>query len=115
MTLDEREAHCIARLLQGAWFANEDGGFASSVATCQYCKYQCYKESEEHNLKMLSKIRKRLTEETGVDLGYETGAFLINSDFPYHKFLKNANEEIRNYFSNRFQKYLRAISSFNGQ
>lgn len=102
MALNEQEAHCIARLLQDTWFANEKGGFANSLAACQYCKYQCYKEQEESKFTMLPKIRKRLTEETGVDLGFGLSDTLYGSDFPYRQFLKNTNEETRKYFRNYF-------------
>ena len=109
MELSEREAHCVARLLQGALFGKDifDG--------CAYCKFQCYKDSEEHHLTMFRAIKERLTEEVGVDLGLEASAFLINSDFPYHKFLKNANPEIKEYFRTRFANYLAKIDSKSGQ
>ena len=96
MELNEREAHCIARLLQGAWFGK------SKFDGCNYCKYQCYKDDDKCGLHGFDNIKKRLTEETGVDLSPDASSFLLDSDFPYHKFLKNSNEEIRKYFRERF-------------
>lgn len=100
MTLNEREAHCLARLLQGAWYATPEKGMAGSLTACHYCKIQCYNGNNE--FVVLEDIKKRLMEETGVDLSPASGQFLMDSDFPYHKFLKNANEGIRNYFRERF-------------
>ena len=99
MYLSEQEAHCVARLLQGAWYGK------NSLDACNYCKFQCCKDDAEKKLIGFENIRKRLTEETGVDLSPETGAFLIDSDFPYHKFLKNSNVEIRKYFRERFNNF----------
>ena len=95
MELNEQEAHCIARLLQSALFGKDifDG--------CDYCKVQCYKEGD-HSRLMFTKIKKRLTDETGVDLSpIVGGGSLINSDFPYHKFLIKSNENAKEYFRKR--------------
>ena len=59
-------------------------------------------ENGERKITMLAKIRKRLTEETGVDLGYGRNDTLYGSNFPYQQFLINSNEETRNYFKNYF-------------
>ena len=99
MELNEREAHCIARLLQGAWYGKH------SFDACKYCKFQCYKDNAEKRLSSFDDIRKRLTEETGVDLSPDVNSFLLDSYFPYHKFLKNSNEEIRKYFRERFSNF----------
>ena len=99
MELSEREAHCVARLLQGAWFAKH------SLDACNYCKFRCFKNDAENRLSGFENIRRRLTEETGVDISPAAGAFLIDSEFPYHKFLKNSNEEIRKYFRERFSNF----------
>ena len=96
MELNEREAHCVARLLQSAWFGS--GQFDG----CKYCKYECASETKGNLLIGFMNIRKRLTEETGVDLTPVAGAFIFDSEFPYHKFLKNANEKAKNYFRHRF-------------
>ena len=89
MELNEREAHCVARLLQSAWFGG--GQFVG----CKYCKYECLANNSESSLPGFDNIRRRLTEETGVDLTLEASAFIYDSAFPYHKFLKNANEKAR--------------------
>lgn len=103
MELTEQEAHCIARALQGAWFSTDsETGMGNSLDACQYCKYQCYKDETRPRM-AFGHIRKLLTEKTGVDLGVAAGAFLIGSEFPYRKFLKNANEEIKEYFRTRFE------------
>lgn len=104
MELNEREAHCIARLLQGAWYSTPEKGLAGSLNACKYCKFQCYK-GNGNELTGLEGIRKRLTESTGVDLYPDTSAFLIDSNLPYHKFLQNANEGIKEYFRERFSHF----------
>lgn len=95
MELSEREAHCVARLLQGALFGKDifDG--------CAYCKFQCHKDSALM-ASLYMQIRRRLTEETGVNLDSMVGGDLPNSDFPYFKFPANANPEIKEYFRTRF-------------
>lgn len=94
MELNEQEAHCIARLLQGGFFAKHP------LDACQFCKYQCYKNEKERQ--MFYTIRERLTKETDVDLGYYGFGSLYGSTFEYHRFLKNTNEETREYFKNYF-------------
>ena len=91
MELNEREAHCIARLLQGALFADMLDG-------CSYCKYTCGEK-----LPMLDEIRDRLTEETGVDLGVVDSGNLPHSDFPFGRFLKNSNEQAKQYYRDLFK------------
>ena len=97
MELNEQEAHCIARLLQSALFGK------SIFDGCNYCKVQCYKE-DNRRFNMFAELRVRLTEETGVNLDRMVGGDLINSDFPYFKFLKAANDEIKIYFRDRFSR-----------
>ena len=89
MYLNEEEAHCVARLLQGALFgkSTDDG--------CEYCKFRC-----ERVVDRTRAIRKRLTEETGVDLSNGTRVLLPHSNFPYNKFLKNANETAKKVYRN---------------
>lgn len=43
MELSEREAHCMARLLQGAWFGKR------MLDACNYFKVQCYEDSEQND------------------------------------------------------------------
>ena len=83
MELNEQEAHCIARLLQGAIFADD------ALIGCQYCKFECGVK-----LPVLQTIRKRLTEETGVDLGSMARGALPDDNFPHSTFLKNSNSRI---------------------
>jgi len=61
---------------------------------------QCYKQGE--NSPIFSHLKKRFTEETGVDIETEIYGTLPNSKFPYKKFLKNANAKIIDYFRKRF-------------
>ena len=95
MELNEREAHCVARLLQGAFFGEEitDG--------CDYCKFQC-----GIKFPVREAIKKRLTEETGVDLSNGTWVMLPHSNFPYNKFLKNANETSKEVYRNHLNYLL---------
>ena len=94
MELTEKEAHCIARLLQSAMFGE------SLLCGCKFCKFQC--KTAEDTAPHLDAIRKRLTDETGVDLRLGAESNLLYSNFPHKRFLKNANEEIVNYFLNFF-------------
>ena len=104
MELNEQEAHCVARILQGAWYGKD------ILNGCTYCKYPCVDKQL-----LIGEIKKRLTEETGVDLSPKTGGFIIDSEFPYDKFLRNANEPVKEYFRTRFANYLSSISLINGQ
>ena len=95
MELNEREAHCIARLLQGALLGE------TILDGCDHCKYRCFETRFEN----FYAIRKRLTEETGVDLGTRRYGMLPHSDFPYKMFLKNASEKTKEWYRAQF-KYL---------
>ena len=55
-----------------------------------FCKYPW-----EHEAVFAREIRNRLTEETGVDLSNGIWVLLPHSNFPYNKFLKNANEKAK--------------------
>ena len=90
MNLSEKEAHCVARLLQGAMFGE------SVLNGCRFCKFRC--EGQED----FDAIRKRLYEETGVDLRLGAENNLLYSNFPYKRFLREANEETVIYFRNFF-------------
>jgi len=92
MELNEREAHCVARLLQGAILGE------NVLTGCDYCKNRCY----ETQWDILYKIRERLTEETGVELGNFYYGTLPHSDFPYKMFLKNASDKVKDYYRARF-------------
>ena len=101
MLLSENKAHCIARLLQAALFGGDDKHFGCPFDGCQYCKVQCYKQGD-NRFPLFESLRSRLMEETGVDVGIAHYDTIPNSNFPYKKFLKNANEEIKDYFRKEF-------------
>lgn len=96
MELNEREAHCIARLLQGMLFGE------NTLDGCDFCKNRCY----ETRWDMFFAIRKRLSEETGVDLKPEQHSELPHSDFPYGIFLKNASEKTKAWYQAKFNHLL---------
>ena len=96
MVLSEREAHCVARFIQGALFGKEE------LDGCIYCKYQCYRDDNQNRRNELTNVRYRLMKETGVDLSFATGKKLESSAFPYHKFLQNANEGAKEHFRTFF-------------
>ena len=94
MELTEKEAHCIARLLQGALFGED------ILNGCKFCKFKC--TTKGNYAPHLDALRKRLTDETGVDLRLGSEGSLLYSRFPYKRFLKNANAEIIDYFQKYF-------------
>ena len=94
--LSDKEAHCVARLLQGAMF-----GKHNTMAGCAFCKYQCDKNS------VYRQIQKKFEEETGVDLQDDLPTDVIYSDFPYKKFLKNSNVKLKSIS----EKYFRTFSN----
>lgn len=96
MELNEQEAHCVARLLQGALLGE------NTLDGCDHCKNRCY----ENRWDMFYAIRKRLSEETGVELGAFQYGTLPHSDFPYGMFLKNASEKAKAYYRARFNYLL---------
>ena len=100
MELNEREAHCIARLLQSYLYENK-GDFLTG---CNYCKYKC-----DSRLLMFYEIRKRLTEETGVDVMWAGVPSLPHCEFPYMTFLKNVNEEIVERYQSIFSNLQKSI------
>ena len=93
MELNEHEAHCVARLIQGAMFGRDvaDG--------CQFCKFNC---GAHCGSQRAADLRKRLTEVTGVDLADR----LSESAFPHDRFIKAANEEIKNYYRKEFGRLI---------
>lgn len=96
MELNEQEAHCIARLLQGIFLGD------NTLDGCDFCKNRCY----ENRWDMFYAIRKRLSEETGVELlGMQYGT-LPHSDFPYGMFLKNASEKTKAFYRAKFNYLL---------
>ena len=99
IALTEQEAHCIARLLQGAVYG--EGLFDG----CAFCKFQCNTDRNAGEvLPRFDEIRMKLWEATGVDLApCFSGEYLLHSKFKYKKFLKNSNEDIKEYFRNFFR------------
>lgn len=89
MELSEQEAHCIARLLQSALHAGDEG----IMTGCSYCKYNC-----GSRLPMFYTIKRRLTEETGVDVQGQFGGTMPTDNFPHLTFLKNSNQKIQEYY-----------------
>ena len=86
MELTEKEAHCVARLIQGALFTDD------LLAGCEYCKFECIKNAESPSV--FISMREKLTKETGVDLDI-FDSDLSNKHFPYKRFLKNSNDNIK--------------------
>jgi hypothetical protein len=91
----EKELHCIARLLQGAIY-----GEHNVFDGCAFCKYNCQIEGDPNP--DYEKTLEKLTRVTGVNL-LPMCSTLFHSKFPYKKFLKNANENVKEYFRNYFK------------
>ena len=98
MELSEKEAHCVARLLQGAIY-----GERNVLDGCLFCKYCCDDGNADEPLPEYKEILKKFGEETGVDLNPVTSRDVYHSDFPYKKFLKNSNELVKERFRNFFK------------
>ncbi|MBR1760269.1 MAG: hypothetical protein IJ741_03715 [Schwartzia sp.] len=99
VTLTEKEAHCIARLLQGAFFGERNGG--NVLAACAFCKFKCFDEkcADETRKKapwFFREVRQTLESKTGVDLSPRVYGHLYGWP-PIKKFLKNANEETKEF------------------
>lgn len=103
--LTEQEAHCIARLLQSAIFSPDHNLFAG----CRFCKYQCVKDAGEWedmslvDLPRYDAVINNIMNETGVDVGPAVYGCIEPGGMPYKKFLKNSNEEIKEFFRNYFK------------
>ena len=102
MELSEKEAHCVARMLQGMVFGK------NIFSGCTFCKFQCDEEERKSGIPYImpqyKKIMQKFYEETAVDtrIAGDTHDTLIKSDFPYKRFLRNSNEEIKTYCKNFF-------------
>jgi len=96
MELTEKEAHCVARLLQGGLYSE------NSLSGCTFCKFQC-RPVAEGQISMERKIREKFMAETGVDLTQSITRDVLFSNFPYKKFLKNSNESIKEHFRKIFE------------
>ena len=101
MELTEKEAHCVARLIQGGMFGKR------ALDGCWFCKYRndCQKV-DEHQLydpPFYKELAKKITLNTGVDIVKDNDyPALPPSLFPYRKFLKNADSSIKEYFKSYF-------------
>ena len=97
MELDEREAHCVARLLQGAIYG--DG----VLTGCTFCKFPC--QTSNDPAPHFDGILSKLMNASGVNLSPAKYGALPFSPFPYKKFLKNSNsaieENLRNFFMDK--------------
>lgn len=99
----EHEAHCVARMLQGAVYGE------NFLSGCSFCKFQCslvgrnkYSEKIYSQQPRWRQILDKLTKFTGVDCGIIDEGNLYGSKFPYKRFLKNSNAEAEEYFRNYF-------------
>lgn len=101
MYLSDKDAHCIARMLQSTLY----GGSGSVFNGCAFCKYCCYDRHLKfsHEVTNYEHILKLLTEGTGVDLMPGVYGAIQLEGFPYKKFLKDSNEPIKEYFRNLFK------------
>lgn len=97
MYLTEKQAHCVARILQSVIFGK------SILDGCAFCKFECKTITDP--APHLDEIRKIFFDETGVDLriGGSSKDKLKFSDFPYKRFLRASNDEIKNYFGDFFK------------
>lgn len=96
MELDKKDLHCISRLLQGAIY----GGNGNVFDGCAFCKYNCKIENDP--APFYDETMKKLDLLSGVDLSPRKDEFM-QSKFPYKKFLKNANDDIKLYFKSYFK------------
>ena len=92
MELDEREAHCLARLIQGALHGD------SIFDCCAFCRYPCYDLARDkmYSSWFYKEIFYKLEAATGVSLGAlvsekDDGEF----ESPFDRFLINANPKAR--------------------
>ena len=93
MELTEKEAHCIARLFQGAAYGD------NVLNGCTFCKYNCYENGKVVPPPMYEEVLEKVTELTGVDIRpFKNRASMMFSEFPYKKFLKNSREDTKEYF-----------------
>lgn len=99
MKLNEAEAHCLARMLQGALYGGQQNPFDG----CRFCKYNRWAKDGD-DCKNFTGVSIRLTEFTDVDLSPAVYGWLPPGKFPYKKFLKGADDGIKQQFRNFFQK-----------
>ena len=97
MELTEKEAHCIARLLQNGLFCDNE----SIYNGCYYCKFRF---EDKNPTEQIKSVLKKIEDETGVDLKIENveEEYLPHSNIPYKKFLAAANEKTKDGFRKFF-------------
>ena len=105
MELSEREAHCVARLLQGAIYGD------SYLTGCGYCKYNRADENGFIYGSCADKIRARLTEETGVELNNEVFTPDFEREWPYLRFLRNSNDRVKRVVLARADDYAASLKA----
>ena len=103
MELSEKEAHCVARLLQGAIYGN------GIWAGCGYCKFQC--RNGKWRLPGFDDITERLTQETGVDLIRGCNMYNFENAHPHLRFLKNSNAETKRWVREQADEYAAALKA----
>ena len=101
MELSEKEAHCVARMIQGALC------YGHVMGACRFCKYHCADEG----WRPFYAVRKRLTEETGVDVNSYVSACTPENEWPHLRLLKNANEDIKKKFREQIDDYAAALKA----
>ena len=123
MELNEQEAHCLARILQGILFADNQW-----LEGCQFCPYRfddsqvCVKplrefpkiaealpDMEENAgfMTMPINLRRRLSDETGVDIDFLSGGGLPGCKFEPDRFLREANPTIVERYQRHFNFLVR--------
>lgn len=68
--MDEKDMHCVARLLQGAIYKND------LLFSCRFCKYseECTKNLKDKKTIHLDIVRRKLQDITGVYLEVKIGS-----------------------------------------
>lgn len=96
MELSNKEAHCLARVLQSVLY----GGHSRPFDGCMFCLHPCH--TLDQPTPRFDTLLHRLGNETGVDLQPGIYGALRSGGFPYKKFLKNANLKVKDFFRNFF-------------
>ena len=91
MELDEREAHCVARLIQGGLKTD------NILNGCLFCKYPCKYTSNGVTIGNVNMaLRNRLEKETGVIIGTYRGRTAFDEfRSPFNYLLVNSNPQAR--------------------
>lgn len=100
MELNEKETHCMARLLQGMIY---NGGLFGG---CPFCKYQCFKdEGSNRHIYFYRVVQKKLADAAGVDLKPYTKSAVGLQNF-LQRFLQNSNDEIKEILRPFFEEHI---------